>query len=54
VLDCSNRGTPVILANGSPVALAFDDMVARYLGEERPLRFTEPESAPFWKRLFGG
>jgi septum site-determining protein MinD len=54
VLDCSNRGTPVILANGSPVAVAFDDMVARYLGEDRPLRFTEPESAPFWKRLFGG
>jgi len=54
VLDCSNRGVPVILANGSPVALAYDDMVARYLGEDRPLRFTQPETGPFWKRLFGG
>ena len=54
VLDCSNQGLPVILANGSPVALAYDDMVARFLGEDRPLRFIQPESAPFWKRLFGG
>ena len=54
VLDCSNQGLPVILANGSPVAQAYDDMVARFLGEDRPLRFIQPESAPFWKRLFGG
>jgi septum site-determining protein MinD len=54
VLDCSNQGVPVILANGSPVAQAYDDMVARFLGENRPLRFIEVESAPFWKRLFGG
>jgi septum site-determining protein MinD len=54
VLDCSNQGVPVILANGSPVAQAYDDMVARFLGEDRPLRFTQPEAAPLWKRLFGG
>jgi septum site-determining protein MinD len=54
VLDCSNQGVPVILANGSPVALAYDDMVARFLGEERPLRFIQLESPPLWKRLFGG
>jgi septum site-determining protein MinD len=54
VLDCSNQGVPVILANGSPVAQAYDDMVARFLGENRPLRFIEVETAPFWKRLFGG
>lgn len=54
VLDCSNQGVPVILANGSPVALAYDDMVARFLGEERPLRFIELQSPPLWKRLFGG
>lgn len=54
VLDCSNQGVPVILANGSPVALAYDDMVARFLGEERPLRFIQLDSPPLWKRLFGG
>ena len=54
MLDCSNQGVPVILANGSPVALAYDDMVARFLGEERPLRFIQLDSPPLWKRLFGG
>ena len=54
VLECSNQGTPVILANGSPAARAYDDMVARFLGEERPLKFWNGEAAPFWKRLFGG
>jgi septum site-determining protein MinD len=55
VLECSNQGTPVILANGSPVARAYDDMVARFLGEDRPLRFVNGDAAPpLWKRLFGG
>jgi septum site-determining protein MinD len=54
VLECSNQGTPVILANGSPAARAYDDMVARYLGEDRPLRFLNGEATPMWKRLFGG
>jgi septum site-determining protein MinD len=54
VLECSNQGTPVILANGSPAAQAYDDMVARFLGEDRPLKFVNTEAASFWKRLFGG
>ena len=55
VLECSNQGTPVILANGSPAARAYDDMVARFLGEERPLRLVNGDAAPsLWKRLFGG
>jgi septum site-determining protein MinD len=54
VLDYSNQGVPVILANGSSVALAYDDMVARFLGEDRPLRFIQLGSPPLWKRLFGG
>jgi septum site-determining protein MinD len=54
VLECSNQGLPVILANGSPVAQAYDDAVARFLGEERPLRFVDAANAPFWKRIFGG
>jgi septum site-determining protein MinD len=54
VLECSNQGTPVILANGSPAARAYDDMVARFLGEDRPLRFLNGEPTSLWKRLFGG
>jgi septum site-determining protein MinD len=54
VLESSNQGVPVILANGSPVAQAYDDAVARFLGEERPLRFVDGVNGSFWKRIFGG
>ena len=54
VLECSNQGTPVILANGSPAARAYDDLVARFLGEDRPLKFLNGDATPLWKRLFGG
>jgi hypothetical protein len=30
-------------------------MVARFLGEDRPLRFLNGDASPsLWKRLFGG
>ncbi|SMC21969.1 septum site-determining protein MinD [Andreprevotia lacus DSM 23236] len=54
VLQASNSGTPAIHLANSDVSEAYKDVVARFLGEERPLRFTEAEKAPFWKRLFGG
>lgn len=54
VLHASNQGTPVIHLAESPAAQAYDDIVARYLGEERPLRFVEYEKPGFLKRLFGG
>ena len=33
---------------------AYQDVVARYLGEERPLRFTEYVKPSLFKRLLGG
>ena len=33
---------------------AYDDAVARLLGEERPLRFTTVEKKGFFSKLFGG
>jgi len=54
VLQASNQGTPVILSNGSDVAAAYEDVVARFLGEERPMRFIEAVKPGFFKRLFGG
>ena len=54
VLHASNQGTPVIHLEDSPAALAYDDIIARYLGEERPLRFVDYEKPGFLKRLFGG
>jgi septum site-determining protein MinD len=54
VLQASNQGTPAIHLKESDVAEAYTDLVARFLGEDRPMRFVEPAKAGFFKRLFGG
>jgi septum site-determining protein MinD len=52
VLLASNQGTPAVHMKGSDVAEAYKDVVDRFLGEERPLRFTEAAKQGFFKRLF--
>src|SRR5690606_18947702 len=54
VLQASNQGVPAIHLRDTDVAAAYQDVIARYLGEERPLRFTEYEKPGLFKRLFGG
>jgi septum site-determining protein MinD len=54
VLQSSNSGNPVILDAESNAGQAYDDAVARLLGEELPLRFMEAEKKGLLKRLFGG
>ncbi len=54
VLRASNTGTPVILEPNSIAAEAYKDAVARFLGENRPMRFLEPERKGLFARLFGG
>jgi septum site-determining protein MinD len=54
VLQASNQGTPVIHSKGSDVAEAYQDVIARFLGEERPMRFIEAVKPGFFKRIFGG
>ena len=54
VLQASNQGIPAIHMQGSDVAEAYLDVVARFLGEEKPMRFTEAQKAGFFKRIFGG
>jgi septum site-determining protein MinD len=55
VLKASNAGNPVILDGESPAGQAYSDAVARFLGEDRPHRFLEPERKKgFFGRLFGG
>jgi len=52
VLAASNAGTPVILEQTSDAALAYNDTVARFMGEEKPLRFIN-EDRGLLRRLFG-
>jgi septum site-determining protein MinD len=53
VLTSSNQGVPVILDDGADAGRAYDDVVARYLGEERPHRFMTAEKKGLLGRLFG-
>jgi septum site-determining protein MinD len=54
VLQASNQGTPAIHMTGSDVSEAYKDVIDRFLGEDKPLRFIDVEKAGFFKRLFGG
>jgi septum site-determining protein MinD len=53
VLTASNQGTPAIHLKGTDVAEAYHDVVDRFLGTEKPLRFIEAEKISFLKRMFG-
>ncbi len=56
VLKASNSGNPVILDGESLAGQAYQDAVARFLGEDRPHRFLEAEKkkVSLFGRLFGG
>lgn len=53
VLLASNSGSPVILDEMSEAGQAYDDVIGRFLGEERPHRFLITEKKSLLKRLFG-
>jgi len=53
VLQASNQGTPAVHLKGTDVSEAYKDVVERFLGQDRPLRFIDPQKAGFLKRLFG-
>ncbi len=54
VLNASNQGIPAIHMKGTDVAEAYGDVIDRFLGQDKPLRFVEAEKPGFFKRLFGG
>ncbi|MEK8030511.1 septum site-determining protein MinD [Ideonella sp. DXS29W] len=54
VLQASNQGLPAIHMKDSDVAGAYQDLVARFLGEDKPMRYTEAVKPGIFKRLFGG
>ena len=43
VLQASNQGNPVIFQDDTDVSEAYKDVVARLLGEDKPMRFLEAE-----------
>jgi septum site-determining protein MinD len=53
VLKASNTGQPVILDKESVAGRAYDDAVARFLGETRELRFIKAEKKSLFRTLFG-
>ncbi|NBV76201.1 MAG: septum site-determining protein MinD [Methylococcaceae bacterium] len=54
VLSASNSGTPVILDEESDAGQAYADIIARYLGENRPHRFIEEKKTGLFSKIFGG
>lgn len=54
VLQASNQGVPAIHMDGSDVSEAYKDVIARFLGEDKPMRFIEAHKPGFFKRMFGG
>jgi len=53
VLKASNTGTPVTLDETSDAGHAYQDAIARFLGEEKPMRFVHLERKGILSRLFG-
>jgi septum site-determining protein MinD len=54
VLQASNQGTPAVHMKGSDVSEAYKDVVDRFLGQDKPMRFIDAQKGGFLKRLFGG
>jgi septum site-determining protein MinD len=54
VLQASNQGLPTIHMQGSDVSEAYKDVIDRFLGADKPLRFIEAQKQGFFARLFGG
>ncbi len=54
VLQASNQGSPVIHQKDTDAAEAYQDVLTRFLGEDKPLRFVDYVKPGLLKRLFGG
>jgi septum site-determining protein MinD len=54
VLTASNQGLPAIHLKGSDVSEAYKDVIDRFMGQDKPLRFVDAQKQGFLKRLFGG
>jgi septum site-determining protein MinD len=53
VLESSNAGIPAIHQTETEVAQAYSDAIARFLGQQVPLRFVQPEQPGLFRRMLG-
>jgi septum site-determining protein MinD len=53
VLQASNQGVPAVHLDKTEVSEAYLDVVDRFLGEDKPLRFIEAEKLGLIQRIFG-
>lgn len=53
VLRASNTGSPVVLEEDSDAGIAYQDAIARFLGENRPMKYLQANRKGLFKRLFG-
>jgi septum site-determining protein MinD len=53
VLQASNQGTPAVHLKGADVAEAYLDVAARFLGQERRMRFVDYQKPGLFRRLVG-
>jgi septum site-determining protein MinD len=54
VLNASNQGIPAIHMKDTDVSEAYKDVISRFLGEDKPMRFIDAQKPGFFKRMFGG
>lgn len=54
VLTSSNAGVPVIRDMVSDAGQAYDDLVLRFLGDDKPMRFLNEQKKGLFGKLFGG
>ena len=54
VLTSSNAGVPVIRDLNCDAGQAYDDVVARFIGEDKPMRFLSEQKKSLFGKLFGG
>ena len=53
VLNSSNAGLPVIAEETADAGQAYTDVVGRFLGDNRPMRFMSVEKKGLFGRIFG-
>jgi septum site-determining protein MinD len=53
VLQASNQGTPAVHMKGSDASEAYKDVIDRFMGKDKPMRFVDAQKGGFLKRLFG-